>query len=55
MNKFKSRTSKLAVLAIGVLIAFTLSLVFSFNNGISAFAAEGESFEIAAHGRAHIL
>lgn len=28
MSKFKSRTSKLAVLAIGVLLAFTLSMIF---------------------------
>ena len=54
MNKLKSMTSKLQVLAIGVLIAFTMLLVFSFNNGISGLAAEGESFEIAAHARAHI-
>lgn len=43
MNKFKSRTSKLAFLAIGVLLAFALSLIFTVNNGISALAAETDS------------
>lgn len=42
MSKFKSRTSRLAVLALGVLLAFTLSLIFTVNNGISAFAAESD-------------
>jgi hypothetical protein len=40
VSKFKNRTSKLAVLAIGVLLAFALSLTFTVNNGVSAFATE---------------
>lgn len=44
MSKFKSRTSKLAVLAIEVILAFTLSLIFTVSNGVSVVAAEAEKF-----------
>lgn len=36
MSRFFNKTSRLAVLAIGVLIALTLSLVFTFNNEVIA-------------------
>ena len=42
MSKFFNKTSRLAVLAIGVLIA-TLSLVFAFNNGVAAYAMDGDT------------
>ncbi len=43
MSKPKSRTSKISVLAIGVLLAFALSLIFTVSNRVSAFAAEANS------------
>lgn len=42
MNRLKNRTSKIGVLAIVVLLALTIPLVFSFSNGISVFAAAAE-------------
>lgn len=49
MSRFENRISKLAVLAIGILLVFTLSIIFTVNTGISAFAAETEAFNSEAH------
>lgn len=40
MNKFIRRTNKLVALVTGVLLTYTLTLIFTANNGISAFSAE---------------
>ena len=43
MSKFKKMTSKIAILTIGMLVAFTISLILTVSNGISTVAAEVDS------------